>query len=92
METTSVSVTLGPQVLGALGNSAVNQLATRYSCISNALRQTHSLPHTQTRGEPLSFMGPNVVVVGRGIDIRQVWFLPVQSLESSWKTGLGLRK
>lgn len=33
-------------------------------------------------------MGPNVVVVGWGIDIRQVWFLPVRSLESSWKTGL----
>lgn len=72
----------------------LNQLATRYSCISNALRQTHSIAsHTdQPRGGPLSFMGPNVVVVGWGIDIRQVWFLPVRSLESSWKTGLGLRK
>ena len=48
MEPTSVSGTLGPQVLGALGNSSVNQLTTRYRCISNALRQTHSLPHTQT--------------------------------------------
>lgn len=73
-ETTSVSVTFGPQIWAALDNSSVNGLIAKYRSISIALRQNHSLPHTEWSMCPSFSWALVWAVGGEGMDIGQLGF------------------
>lgn len=94
VETTSVSVTLGPQVLATLGSSSVNWLTDHkvQAHFQGSKAKSFIALHMNSLCAPF-FSGPwGGCWMGRGMDISQIWFLPAWSSEYHWRTDLGLRK